>query len=131
MAFPGIGDPYSMWSNGFPLELQVTFVHADGRVEGTISDDIYGTNPVPFSNGTWDDYLRKLSFTRTIIDTGEVQTYTGFFFDQYTNFAGSPINPDGNQQPYYSVIAGTFTSVGGYEDPVRAAAGWGWFAVGG
>ncbi len=127
MSFPdNQGAPWYIWANGFPLQLTVTTIRDNGSVAGLISD---GVNPdVPILDGTWDDQTKKFQFKLTIGDTGEVQSYTGFFFDQLTNFAGSPLNPQGNPQNYW-VFAGSFTSTGGFEDPIRAASGWGWLAV--
>lgn len=128
MSFPNTqGAPWYLWANGFPLRLVVTTVGADGVVGGTISE--IAAPPMPFFDGTWDDQLKKLQFKHSIADTGEVQTYVGFLFDQLTYFNHSPLStPQDYTKPYW-VLAGSFTSVGGFENPDRAAAGWGWFAV--
>ena len=123
MSFPNTqGEPWYLWANGFPLQLLVTTDRDDGEVGGNIIDG--DGNSVSIASGTWNDASKTLKFSRTLQDTGEVQTYTGFLFDQPTNFNGTSLSNPEN----YWVLAGSFTSVGGFEDPNRRG-GMGWFAV--
>lgn len=119
MAFlPGF---WGLYSNGFALGLYISLEADLTTVSGTITE---GNQSTSIQAGKWDDTLSKIDFKRAVLDneghpTGELQSYTGFLFDQeVTVLVSSPT----------SVMAGTFTSEGGFENPAKAASGWGWFA---
>ena len=116
MAFPIAGE-WNLYANGFNLSLSIGPSADQATVTGKISE---GGQPSTIQEGKWNDALRQITFER-VIDTGEVQTYTGFLFDLQVPIF--PVFLGGT-----SVMAGTFTSTGGYENPDKAMVGWGWFA---
>jgi len=101
-----------------PLFLDL--IDAAGNVQGTMSSVGAQDNAIPLQEARWREDARELTFKVTL-ENGEIQTYTGFLFDQA---------PDGLQtgvrKPQYG-LAGTFVG-DRFEDPLRPA--FGWFALG-
>jgi hypothetical protein len=111
---------WSMYSNGFFMSLLIQGSGDPTTFVGSITEN----QVLQLTKCSWNDALSEIRFTRTLTpaDGGEVQNYIGFLFDRtvplgnLTSFGNTP------------VMAGTFTSSGGFENPGKAAAGWGWFA---
>ncbi|MGH7870297.1 MAG: hypothetical protein ACREP9_22305 [Candidatus Dormibacteraceae bacterium] len=109
--------------NGYTdrLPLVLISVDAGGNVTGTLSTSGNQDGGIPLHDGRWQEDARELSFKVTL-ENGEIQTYTGFLFDQA---------PDGVQTSYLGApqygLAGTFVG-DRFEDPRRP--GFGWFALG-
>lgn len=122
MAFPS-GD-WNLYANGFKLDLFIEDSTDQTTVNGTVTS---GNQLSPILAGsTWNDALSEINFSFKVIETGEVQIYSGFLFDN--GVPGLPLVPGGQTT---SVMAGIFTAdltQGGSENPDKAKAGWGWFA---
>lgn len=103
------GRAWNFNGNGFPGILYIS-INDNGNVQGDFADE-NGSRNLPLT-GTWGEDSRQLTFSRTL-DNGEVQTFTGYLFDQ-------PV-----QNSY--ALAGTFVGHP-FEDPRRPA--FGWFATG-
>jgi hypothetical protein len=114
--------PFSgLWrivANGFPMILDVQTFDPTSFSAWLVD----ANNQQSQVNGTWDDALGEINFTVTV-GTGtpaqETQHYKGFLFDKEVDIPGLGAS---------AVMAGTFTSEGGFENPAKAAAGWGWLA---
>lgn len=130
MAFPS-GD-WNLYANGFRLDLFIQESADQTTVNGFVYTDPAAGNQQSFTiqEGTWNDTLSEITFKFEVdVKDGEgntigkeAQTYRGFLFDR--GVANLPNVPRGEA----SVMAGIFTSQGGFENPVKAATGWGWFA---
>ncbi|MDN7671325.1 hypothetical protein QZM22_02010 [Burkholderia oklahomensis] len=131
MAFPtpaGSLGGWSLFANGFTLDMSITNITKD-VISGNIRDhgDAAGTTQVAFQ-GSWDDNLKKLQFSRTVTSTGEQQTFVGYLFDSTPDFTGTSLDTGVADRQYW-VFAGRFTSIGGAEPLDRQTEGWGWFGV--
>ena len=102
--------------------LQLVAVEPDGSVRGTISTSGNRDAGIPLEEGFWNEDARELTFKVTL-ENGEVQTYTGFLFDQAPSGVKVPIPLPGVQYG----LAGTFVG-DRFEDVARP--GFGWFALG-
>jgi hypothetical protein len=124
MSSPVTGN-WKMFANGFPVDLFIQDSKDPTKVVGEI---IENNRSDPLTKGTWNDTLKEIKFTRKLtapdannpVTGPEVQDYIGFLFDRTVKL--SPASGD------TFVMAGTFTSTGGFENPVKQKAGWGWFA---
>jgi hypothetical protein len=112
-------------ANGFIITMQ--WLHDPGTGQWTITMSEGQVDPKSIIvNGQ----EAKVTFQRSL-DTGEVQTWTGYLFDWNlgtTTLADGAPAFDG-EVTFTLAMAGVITTEGGFEDPNRP--GFGWFALGG
>lgn len=97
---------WSIFDDGSTATLVIRFVDSSGNVHGWMEDS---NGQLPLQQATWNDPAGQINFTRTL-PNGEVQTFTGYLFD----------NPTGNTP---NTIAGTFSG-----DRFEGRPAFGWYA---
>ena len=127
MPFPA-PDPFThiFWlidANGFMLSMESFAGEPGGQPTISLSDGTLDQNSV-----LWSEDEKKLTFNRGL-DTGEVQTWTGFLFDATNLPVAITGNPPGTagQISFVFALAGPIKSAGGFEGRSE----FGWFALGG